>query len=197
MRDQDVFVLADTALSSVVSQIGAEQWDMTMPADFPTSSTEPLTLRAVVDQHAYEDAWVPDMLAGRTMDDVGADAYKGDLLGEDRIAAFAAIVATAVASVQAFDDADLENVVHCSFGDFSAHDFLLQCNAFRGLRAREIALVIGVDPTLPDELVQGLWEELEPVADDWRQWGVFPARIEVPADAPLLARLLGLVGRSA
>lgn len=195
MREQEVFVLADNALNFVVAQIRDGQWDMTMPADFPPSSTEPVTLRTIVEQHAYEDAWVPNMLAGRTMDEVGREAFKGDLLGEHPKAGFTTLVEQAVAAVQALDDADLERVVHCSFGDFSARDFLLQSNAFRGLRAREIALATGVDATLPDELVRGLWEELEPVADEWRQWGVFPARIDVPVDAPLIDRLLGLVGR--
>ena len=41
------------------------------------------TLREIIGYHAYDDAWVPDMLAGRTMDEVGQDAFKGDLLGDD------------------------------------------------------------------------------------------------------------------
>ena len=48
------------------------------------------TLREIIGYHAYDDAWVPDMLAGRTMAEVGADAFKGDLLGDDPKAAFAA-----------------------------------------------------------------------------------------------------------
>jgi hypothetical protein len=55
--------------------------------------------------------------------------------------------------------------------------------------------VIGVDPTLPADLVQGLWDELSPVADEWRQMGAFPPRVAVPDDAPLQDRLLGLTGR--
>jgi len=35
-----------------------------------------------VNCHAYEDAWVPGMLAGKTMEEAGADNYKGDLPGE-------------------------------------------------------------------------------------------------------------------
>ena len=58
-----------------------------------------------------------------------------------------------------------------------------------------LARVIGVDPALPDELVQGLWDELVPVADEWRAIGVLGAEVAVPADAPLLDRLLGLTGR--
>jgi hypothetical protein len=86
-------------------------------------------------------------------------------------------------------------VVHCSFGDFSAREYLWQINSFRGLRTHDLAKVIGVDAALPDDLVQGLWEEISPHADEWRKFGVFPPAVPVPADAPLLDRLLGITGR--
>jgi hypothetical protein len=52
-----------------------------------------------------------------------------------------------------------------------------------------------VEADLPADLVQGLWDELTPHAEEWRSIGVFPAAIPVPEDAPLLHRLLGLTGR--
>jgi hypothetical protein len=55
--------------------------------------------------------------------------------------------------------------------------------------------VIGVDADLPPELVLGLWEELSPVAEEWRAIGIFQAAVPVAEDAPLLDRLLGLTGR--
>ena len=91
---------------------------------------------------------------------------------------------------------DLESTVHCSFGDYTTREYLWQINSFRGLRAHDIAVVIGVDPTLPGELVQGLWDEIGPHAEEWRTIGVFPAAVPVSADAPLQDRLLGLTGRT-
>ncbi len=55
--------------------------------------------------------------------------------------------------------------------------------------------MIGVDPTLQVDLVQGLWDELSPVADEWRQMGALPPRVAVADDAPLQDHLLGLTGR--
>ena len=83
----------------------------------------------------------------------------------------------------------------CSYGDYTAGQYLWQANYFRGTRAYDLARVIGVDPALPDGLVQGLWDELVPVADEWRAIGVMAAEVPVPTDAPLLDRLLGLTGR--
>jgi hypothetical protein len=138
---------------------------MQMPASFARrgDAANIPTLRTIIGYHASDDAWVPDMLAGRTMDEVGKTMFS--------------------------------RTVHCSFGDFPARHYLWQINSFRGMRAWDIAKAIGVDPTLPDALIQGLWDELTPVADEWRKIGVFPAAVPVADDAPLMQRLLGLTGR--
>jgi uncharacterized protein (TIGR03086 family) len=194
MNEPEVFVLADRALNKVVAQIKDEQWQMPMPPSFAKRQTDRRpTLREIINYHAYDDAWVPDMLAGKTMGEAGEDNFAGDLLGDDPKASFAAIVEAACAAAQALDD--LERVVHCSFGDYPAREYLWQINGFRGLRTHDIARVIGVDPALPDNLVHGLWDEISPHADEWRQYGVFPAAVPVPDTAPLLDRLLGITGR--
>jgi uncharacterized protein (TIGR03086 family) len=195
MNEPEVFVLADHTLNGVIAQIEDEQWVMEMPASFAMrrSAGEVPTLRTVVNYHAYDDAWVPDMLAGRTMDETGREKFDGDLLGEDPKGAFAAIVEKACAAARALDD--LDRTVHCSFGDFPARAYLWQINSFRGLRAHDIADMIGVDSTLPLELVQGIWEEIAPHAEEWRAIGVFPPAVAVPENAPLQDRLLGLTGR--
>ena len=194
MKEANVFVLADETLNSVVMRIKDEQWDMEMPPSFLTRASDHTpTMREIINYHAYDDAWVPDMLAGRTMDEVGRDKFKGDLLGDDPKANFAAIVAKACAAARQVTDYD--RMVHCSFGDFSTREYFWQTNMFRGLRARDIAVVIGADLTLPDELVQGIWDEISPHAEEWRAIGVFPRQVAVPQDAPLIDRLLGLTGR--
>jgi hypothetical protein len=194
MTEADVFVLADRALNSVVAKIADGQWDIPMPPDFARAGSGHVpTLREIINYHAYDDAWVPDMLAGRTMAEVGQDAFKGDLLGANPKASFAGFVDKACAAALALDD--LDRTVHCSFGDFTAREYFWQINMFRGLRARDIARVTGVDPRLPEDLVQGIWEEISPHAEQWRAIGVFPAAVPVPAGAPLLDRLLGLTGR--
>lgn len=194
MNEPDVFVLADRTLVSVVDQIGDGQWDMPMPPSFARRGTDHVpTLREIINYHAYDDAWVPDMLAGRTMAEAGEDAFQGDLLGADPKASFAAIAGKACAAALALDD--LDRTVHCSFGDFPAREYFWQINMFRGLRAHDIAKVIGASMTMPDDLVRGVWEEISPHAEEWRAIGVFPAAVPVPDDAPLLDRLLGLTGR--
>ena len=194
MTEPDVFVLAEQALQRVVNQIRDDQWQITMPPEFATRAPgHAVTLREVINYHAYDDAWVPDMLASKTMDEAGKAQFQGDLLGDDPLGNFARIVTAACDAAMHLDD--LDRIVHCSFGDFPAREYFWQINSFRGLRAHDIAEVIGVDSRLPDDLVQGLWDEIRPHAEEWRAIGVFGPAVAVPADAPLQDRLLGLTGR--
>jgi uncharacterized protein (TIGR03086 family) len=133
------------------------------------------------------------MLASKTMEEAGKDKFDGDLLGEDPKASFAAIVDKSIAAARAVED--LEKPAHLSFGDYTIREYFWQITNFRGMRAHDIAKVIGVDPTLPDALVQGLWDQVAPHAEEWREIGVFGPKVEVPEDAPLMDKLLGLTGR--
>ena len=194
MPETDVFVVADHALNDVVAQIKDDQWAIEMPPNFATRvSDHRPTLREIINYHAYDDAWVPEMLAGKTMADAGVEKFKGDLLGDEPKLRFAEIVDKACAAVTTLDD--LDRTVHLSFGDFSAREYLWQANLFRGLRAHDIARVIGVDFTVPEAVGEGIWYEISPHAEEWRAIGVFGPAVAVPDGAPLLDRLLGLTGR--
>lgn len=84
INETRVFELADRALDRAVAQIRDDQWDIQMPASFATRRDDHVpSLRDVVSYHAYDDAWVPAMLSGAAMAQVGVDAVTGDLLGAD------------------------------------------------------------------------------------------------------------------
>ena len=197
MDEREVFGLADRALLGVVNRVRTDQWSMTMPPEFTARGADhPPTLREVINAHAYDDAWVPEMLAGRTMDEVGRDAHRGNLLGDstdDHAGYFTAYVEGACAAAEAVED--LDATVHLSYGDYPVREYFWQITNFRGLRAHDIAKAVGQDTDLPPELVQGIWEQVLPKAEEWRSYGVFSVSVPVPEDAPLQDRLLGLTGR--
>ena len=193
MNEQDLFILADTTLLGVINQIHSDQWAMTMPPDFPTwDPNATITLREVINYHAYDEAWVPDTLSGKTIEEVGK-AHDGDLLGDDPKQSFTRYVDAAVAAVRNLDD--LDGIVHLSYGDFPAREYLWHITSFRGLRVHDIAKAIGIDSTLPSDLTQGLWDQISPHAEEWRAIGVFGPKVDIPEDAPLQDRLLGLTAR--
>ncbi len=72
MNEPEVFTLADRTLASVVARIADNQWDVETPASFAMRQLDHQpTLREMVNYHAYDDAWVPDMLARRRMEEPG------------------------------------------------------------------------------------------------------------------------------
>ena len=192
MTEKDVFILSDEAMVRVVEQIKDGQWDMDMPETFRRKDKAPVSLRKILNYHAYDDAWVPDILAGKTMDEAGKEKFDGDLLGSTPKENFKAIADKAIAAAK---DADLTRTAHLTYGDFPASEYFKHITLFRTLRAYDLAKVIGIDPTLKPELVQGLFDEVAPHADAWRKMGVFGPEVPVAEDAPLMQRLLGLTGR--
>jgi hypothetical protein len=91
---------------------------------------------------------------------------------------------------------DLEQTVRCSVGNCATQEYFWQIKMFRGLPAHDIAVAIGIAPSLPEPLIGGRWEEISPLAQEWRRIGIFPPAIAEAEDAPLLERPLGLTGRA-
>jgi len=191
VTEQEVFILADRTLLGVVEQIRDDQWELVVPTEM-THGRPGLTLREIINYHAYDEAWVPDTLAGKTIDEVG-DAHGGDLLGDDPKGSFARLVAAACETVGAF--ADLDRTVHLSYGDWTAREYLTHITHFRASRVYDLSRFLGFDAALPSGLVEGLLWELEPRAEQWRSFHVIGEPATVPTDATPQERWLAGVGR--
>jgi len=85
MMDVAVFGLGQDALKSVVDRIADDQWSLEVTPAMRFREWHH-TLLDIINHQAYDDAWVPDVLAGRTAEEVGAK-FDGDLLGADPRAA--------------------------------------------------------------------------------------------------------------
>ena len=200
MCEIDTFVRADRALEAVVERISNEQWDLQPSAGFPTTVDRRYTLRQILDYQAYDEAWIPTMMAGTTIDEAGADLFgdpiHNDLLGDSPRQRFAELIQTAIDAVQALDESELDDrTVHYSYGDYPAREALWHAIVFRAMRAHDIAEAIGVDSDLPDDLVHDVWDIVEPNAEEWRRMGVFGPAVDVADDAPIHDRLLAITGR--
>jgi uncharacterized protein (TIGR03086 family) len=193
MSEQELFVAAQDALGHVVNTIRDDQWTMVMPPAFSRAMKRELTLKELLNYHAYDDAWVPDMLAGKTMDEVGKEAFKGDLLGSDPKASYAKYAEAARAAVRDFTD--LDKTTHLSYGDYPAREYLWHITYFRTMRSYDLAKIIGIEPMTPTELLEGLWTIIEPHAEEWRTMGVLDAPLMVPEDADKRTKILAMLGR--
>jgi hypothetical protein len=189
VKQKELFLQADAALRSVFDRITPDQFTVPVPAEW-TRAQDPV-LRDIIAAHAYDEAWVPDVLVGRTAEDVG-DRYSGDLLGDDPIASYDRLNDLATEAVRS--DLDPEKIVHLSYGDFPLAEYLQHVSIYRAFQAWSIAKLLGLDYHLPASLVGQLWDQILPQADDWRAMGVFGPEVEVPADADRETQLLGKTG---
>lgn len=193
MTTQELFIRTNQELKHIFDQINDEQWGLQLPEG---ASRKPATLQQAVAYHAYDDAWVSDVLAGKTAAEVG-NAYEGILATEEAhlletYARYNSLACTAVAEFS-----ELDKIVHLSYGDFPAHDYLQHITSYRAFRIFDIGKLIGANTTMAADFVQALWDEFSPVVEGYRAMGVFPAAIAVPPEADLQTKLLGLAGRTA
>ncbi|MEX2275999.1 MAG: TIGR03086 family metal-binding protein [Actinomycetota bacterium] len=181
-----LFQTASSRFGELVHLVRDDQW---------TSST-PCTewdVRALVNHLVVEDLWVPPLLAGKTIEDVG-DAFDGDVLGDDPIAAWDRAVGSAQAGFSAADA--MTRKVHLSFGESPAEEYAFQLTADHTIHAWDLARGIGADDTLDPELVTFVSERLLPQIEDWRSGGAFVNPVPVPEGADTQTRLLAETGRT-
>ena len=165
--------------------VGAGQWQE------PTPCTE-WDVRELVNHLVVEQLWVPPIVAGRTVSDVG-DAFDGDQLGADPVAAWDK---AAAASGAAFaEPGALQRTVHLSYGDRPAEGYCAEMTADLLVHSWDLARGIGADEMLDPELVDFVYEQFAPHADALTQSGLFAPSVAVPEGADRQTRLLALTGR--
>ncbi|MDO5752876.1 hypothetical protein [Arthrobacter sp.] len=189
METNQLFLLSDTALRSVIDRLTPEDLGKSAPAEW-SQSPEP-TILDILRAHAYDEAWVPDVLSGLSTSD-GDKWQELDLLGDDPIAAYDALNDTATAAVRGGVTPD--SVFHFQYGDYPAEEGLVHLSLYRGFQAWMIAKHLNIPFHLSEELIAGLTEHVLPNAEEWRAFGVFPPAIDPPANADAETRLLCAVG---
>jgi uncharacterized protein (TIGR03086 family) len=170
-----------------VAEIHPNQWHA------PTPCTE-WDVRDLVNHLVVELLWVPPLLAGATLVEVG-DRFDGDQLGEDPLEAWEDVSAAATAAFAA--PGSLEQTVHLSYGDRRAAGYGWELTADLLIHAWDLARAIGVDETLDPELVRTVHDRMAPHADELVASGYFAAPVPVADDADLQTRLLAIYGRLA
>ncbi|MFE1320475.1 TIGR03086 family metal-binding protein [Kitasatospora phosalacinea] len=157
----------------------------------PTPCTD-WTVRQLVGHLTSEQLWVPDLLAGATVAEIG-DRFDGDVLGDDPVAAWTAAADAARAAFAA--PGALERTVQLSYGARRADGYAREMTVDAVVHAWDLAQGIGADPTVDPAAAEFALAELAPQADALAASGLFADPVPVPAGADAATRLLGLVGR--
>ncbi|MDK0523238.1 TIGR03086 family metal-binding protein [Streptomyces sp. ML-6] len=169
-----------------VHAVRDDQWSA------PTPCTE-WTVRDLVAHLTAEQLWVPSLVTeGRTVAEVG-DAFDGDVLGDDPVAAWDRAAAGAREAFAA--PGALERTVNLSYGDTPADAYCAQMVTDAVVHAWDLSRAIGADERLPALLVEFARREVGPYAKDLSGSGLFAPPVATPADADPQTALLALLGR--
>jgi uncharacterized protein (TIGR03086 family) len=170
-----------------VHAVGDAQWHD------PTPDTE-WDVRTLVNHVTVEQLWVPPLMTGKSVDDIG-DRLDGDQLGDDPKIAWDAAVS---ASLDAFGAPDAFGVtVELSRGPTPAEEYGWEMTTDALIHSWDLARAIGADEALDPELVRMVYERTLPFAEHLRDTGMFAPPVPVSDDAPLQVKLLAIFGRAA
>jgi uncharacterized protein (TIGR03086 family) len=168
--------------------------DQVTPHDFtyPTPNTE-WDVRTLVAHMLYELSWVPDVLQGKTITDVG-DAHDGDLIGRDLQSNWQTAAEKAHHALSKIGPA---TIVHLSFADVTAEEYLRQVGCDLFIHTWDLGEGIGRPVAFRTEEAQAVYDYLQPNAKAWQEAKLFAEPIVVPDNADLQTKLLALTGRQA
>lgn len=169
----------------IVAGVGNGAWNNATPC------TE-WSVRDVVNHLASENMWLPPLLEGRTIEEVGSQ-FDGDLLGDDPINVYSQSVETARAAALA--PGALEAICHLSFGDHPGSLYLSQMFLDTLVHGWDVAVGSSQDATLPEDLVAACYPIAQMVRHEAGGSGIIGDNLEDPS-ADMEARLLGLLGRT-
>lgn len=185
MDIRELFIRTNQQLNDIVQKITPDQLDVMV-------QSQPLRRHLAV--CAHENACVLRMLAGE--EGIASNQeFTEEYLKDDYKTNFADLTVTANEAVKGCSDEDLERTTHMSYADTTVRGYLQDVTIQRLAAAVDSAQAANIPLNLPEELAQALLDHIQPFAKMLREYGVFPAEVDVAADASVQDRLLGLMGR--
>lgn len=176
-------------LEARLRQVGDDQWEL------PTPCSE-WNVRQLVNHLLLGTRMSVQLLAGGAQADVVAQL--GDDMTADSQSPVADLVALLNQMQEGFAASDgLEGTVDHPMGEIPRTTFIGFRIMDNATHAWDLARAIGADEQLDAELVQHMWDDIQPMADGLGQLGMFgeSASGDVGEEAPLQTRYLDLVGR--
>jgi len=172
--------------ASNVTLIGDGQWQDATPC------TE-WDVRALVHHLVSEQRWLPPLLAGRTIAEVG-DGLDGDLLGDDPKGSWRSATDEALAAVGATAG---DRIVHLSYGDVPADHYVNEVATDLLIHGWDLARAIGADERMDRELVDGVYAGVKDHVRELKASGMFGPDVTPPPGSDRQTELLAIFGRVA
>lgn len=184
MDAKTLFTKAVEQASHAVAQVEVEDLDR------PTPCSE-WNLKTLLNHMVCELLWVPELIRGKTMADVGT-AYDGDVLRSNFRASFKHAADGASAAV---NQADLNTTAHLSYGDVKMEAYINEIAADLLLHTWDVCQALNETLIFEKTVCQTLFDNLYPKRQELANSGLFGKPLAASENAPLQTKLLALVGR--
>jgi uncharacterized protein (TIGR03086 family) len=149
-------------------------------------------VRQLLNHMVYEISWVPDLLEGKTISEVGP-RFDGDLLGADPIKAWVDAAAKALAAVNHTPEAV---ITHLAYGEIPAERFVGEVASSIIIHGWDMAMALGEPYEIDDDTAEKVFYAADHVIPMGRKYKFIGPQVGVPKDASKQAKLLGAYGRS-
>ena len=156
----------------------------------PTPCTE-WDCATLVNHMLYELSWLPDLLAGKTVEEVG-NKYDGDLLGSDHIKSWQK---AADKAIKAVSKVKLNKEMHLSYGNVPASQYISEVGGDLLIHSWDADQSLKCSLVIEQQLAEAIYNNIFSRRDSFANSGLFGRPFEVGEQARLQTKLLALVGR--
>lgn len=147
--------------------------------------------RVLVNHMLYELSWVPDMLAGKTVAEVGSK-YDGDLFSGDFHQAWHLAAHRAANAVK---HTNPKAIVHLSYADVLAEHYIKEIAGDLLIHSWDAGQSLQCSLVMDADLAQSIYDNVNARKQEFAASGLFGQPFEAPESARTQTKLLALVGR--
>jgi uncharacterized protein (TIGR03086 family) len=149
-------------------------------------------LGQLLNHMVYELLWIPDLLAGKTVAEIGSK-YDGDVLGDRPQSSWQD---ASDAAQEAVSRADLQAPVRLSGGDKTADEYIAEMAMEILVHGWDVSQALNYSLVFDPGIAQAVYDNTLPRKGQLQADGSVGPEIKVPDDAPVEVKLLGIMGRS-
>lgn len=186
MDSKDLFAKTVESAGLSVRRITPDNMNNPTPCD-------EWNVRQLLNHLVYELLWVPDLLMGKTMAEVGT-IHDGDVLHSDPLSAWQHAADGALVAVKR---ADPNSVVHLSSGDKSANDYIVEMASEVLVHGWDIGRGLHCSVLFDEPVANAIYDSALLRREEFAISSMFGEPFEVSEDASSQIKLLGLMGRHA
>lgn len=148
-------------------------------------------LRQLLSHMIYEVLWVPDLIAGKTIAEVG-DAYEGDVVGNNPKNSWQQATDRAINAV---NKASLGGTAHLSYGDAPLSQYINEVAADIFIHSWDVDQAVNCTLLFDPEVAEVIYQNFLPRQQEMALSGLYGTAVDMSDDSDLQTKLLALFGR--